>query len=114
LNWSCCGSRFNALDLPTEHRLVGDSVGGAAAIVSGQSQQQLALLQVLELFSVVVFASFNSLWIGTLSREFVSSDPENGSDWASVFTWAVVQANVVFSTVFRVSVTGESSWIWVG
>jgi len=118
LRWSSLLLSGLLLNLGRSFRLVtnGGSVsdGMRAAAVTSQSQKKFALLQSLQIISIVVFTSFNALWVSTLTAVLISTNLVNSSDGTSVLTRAVIKTDVVFTTVFGVSVTGESSWVGVG
>ena len=113
LLWSSWLVHDWARRLLSQSGLIGDCVWGTAGISTGQSQKKLTLLQALEVISIIVLTTLNTLWVLALSTVFISSDLEDGTDWATVLTWAVIQADVVFTAVFWVSMTGEGTWVWI-
>lgn len=111
LGWGRLHFRLWGLwDLLAEVWLVGSLV---VVVVSVESQEELALLDVLQLISVVVLTSVNTLWVFALTAELVRADLVDGSDGTSVLTWVSIQTDKVLSAVFWVSVTGEGAWVGV-
>jgi len=111
LGWGRLHFRLWGLwDLLAEVWLVGSLV---VVVVSVKSQEELALLDVLQLISVVVLTSVNTLWVFALTAELVRADLVNGSNGTSVLTWVSIQTDKVLSAVFWVSVTGEGAWVGV-